>query len=384
VDLLDEQYNPNQLLIRAAAEDKTTTVLTGYALTRGLYLAGTGYSLSNQQIQRAIPPSNATNYTDFQRELRDSALPHRLASVPVLEYGGGPDYRLSARRFCPQRKVLQDAYLNNNKKLRDKQKSLDDQYKATIYQELKKAFGTEVKNMEQALALRDYIISARHLAQKLNISISPKGLQQLDEMYAFVNYEEYYAEYQVAQLTSHGLLSEIKAHVKANLATSDRNLRRALVSYITDDLGILAFLRLVAGKDEDLRSLSDEFRLVPFASSLILEMYHEQDDKRASADSYNFRLTYNGKQVWWYNQEKELSLDDFFEWEDENMLSDFELVCKGLVIDEGSDTPWIVLGLIMTIILCIMVVIACIYILKKEPNETEGTRDSVEELKVDA
>ena len=367
--LLSERFNSYELSLRAAFSNWTTTSASAYSFVRGLYPPGTGYSLSDFNIERAIPPNNETNYTEYQKELRDAALPNYFDTVPVMIYGGDADLVLSAAVYCDNLPKIVKQQVDSSSALKNRRAYLEKKGKEGVFAELSKLFNEEVATIKDALMYRDYFISAKYYAVILKEKLSEEGMKQLNEMYAFVKYEEYYADSSVAKVVSNGALSEIKTILSASMTGKPD--RTKMVSYIVEDNNIFAILRLLY------QNLTTGYVEVPFASSLQFEVIKNgSSNADAGAEvQYKVKVVYNGKALTWPNGQLELPLKEFNAWIDLSILpqSDFMKACKGTEIKPSKgDTTWLVFGLIVCGLIIAMMVIVCIYVLKGGKEDELG------------
>jgi len=365
--LLGEQYNPTEYLLRAASYNMTTTIASANAFARGLYLPGSGYSLNSDEIKRAVPPNNSTNYTEFQRELRNAALLNFFDSVPVLSYGGGPDYGLAAAKYCNNLEKLIQSRADQNDTLERRRDELNQRCAQGVYKELSQVFKKSIQDMQTALEYRDYIISAKYYGQDYG-QISEAGLRQLDEIYSFVKYEEYFEDPMVARIISNGVIGEIVDLINKTMEGNEKRVKMA--SYFVENNNILALLRLLQ------HNASTGYVQIPFASSLQLEMYHTDP----TPSPYALRLFFNGKQIKWPDGSYDIGVTRFIYWAKQITVPDFASKClkQGNGDKAGSDTPWVVAGAIVGAAIVVMLVITCLYILRKEKSESEKNEDAEE------
>ncbi len=367
--LLSERYSPAELMLRASANKSAATCMSAYALARGLYLPGTGYSLNDKEIKRAVPPNDNFNYTSAQKELRDAALPNYFSTVAVTMYNGEADYVLDAATVCPNVQSMVDAYRDDNSTLQSRENSLEAVYKKGIYAELSKAFKTEVGNMSEALRYRDLLLSAKHYAKDLGVTISKEGMGQLDQIYALVEYEEFYGSLDVARTVAHGMLGEISDQLKKLRENSPK--RKKMVSYVIPETNILAVLRLLS------HNVSTGYVQVPYASSFVVEVFSED----ATPVEYKARMKFNGIVYPWPTGENEVSLDRLSNWTVEMQLKDFDSFCDAKKSAKKlNDTPWLVAGMVVCGLIVLMIVMTCVYILKKHNGDDTDHRNSVEDL----
>jgi len=364
-NFLSERYKSVEVGLRAAYSNWSMTASSAYALTMGLYPPGTGPSLNEDNIKRAVPPNNSTDYSPYIKELRDAALPNFIDTIPIMINGGGNDYVLSAATFCNNLDKFIDEYLDSHNKIKSKKDELTKKGRNGVFVELSKVFGKQIDSIKDALEYRDYLVSAKYFAMPKQIS--DEGLKDLEEMYIFTNYEEILADEKVNKVISNGLLREIYTEVKESYQVQKEH--KKLLSYSLEDSSIFAVLRLLG------QNLTTGQVEVPFASSLQFEIRGPEHPINALLDLH-VNIVYNGKALVWKNGNERIVLQDFFTWIHESTLKeeDFMSICvkqEEKKSEASGEAAWMVAGLIVCGMIIVMMIFVCIYILGKSKDAGE-------------
>eukprot|EP00826_Nyctotherus_ovalis_P031790 TRINITY_DN2553_c0_g1_i6.p1 TRINITY_DN2553_c0_g1~~TRINITY_DN2553_c0_g1_i6.p1 ORF type:complete len:388 (+),score=127.65 TRINITY_DN2553_c0_g1_i6:81-1244(+) len=296
-DFLKSFNVPSEVAIKAAYTNDNLTVASAYAYSRGLYPAGTGPTLINKNISRAIPPYTGANFSEYQKQLNDSALPHLYDTVPIMVEGGGPDYLLSATEYCTGLKVMVERRRESEAGLKDKRSALKSKADKA-FKELKDIFGVDVKSLEDSMKYRDYIESAKYFAHDMSKPITADSKAALDNIYNFVQFEEYYDDPLVAQVVSNEVLKEVETALKLGAKN-----KKKMATYVVEDRNVYAMLKLVN---------KGEVQPVPFASLLEIRITVDENKK------YFVRAYFNDKPLHWKEGVTAIDLDGFHKWIKEN------------------------------------------------------------------
>ena len=352
--LLNEQYNQQQLTFRAPYSTNKAPCTAAYAFASGLYMPGTGYSLSQFQIKRAVPPTNFTDYKEYQNELRDAALLHYFASVPIMSLTEVPNYPLEAADYCPNIKNIVDNYRDNDAKYKSIISDREKVYQSKLYPAMRRVLSNEniIHSLDEAMNYRDYILSARHFAHPLNGDLSDQEYFLLSQLYETKQYLEYLGDVKVAQLISNGALLEINDTLQ-NIGVPDPDVpSKVMISYIVPDLNILAMLKLL-----EFNGVQEKPVTVPYASSLQMEIYNTENNE------YIVKILYNNETIPWKHQAPTASLEEFKKWINANLLADFKGDCVGSTSDEVSSS-WITISLIIGAVVLVIVGIVFFLLLR--------------------
>ena len=369
--LISDQFNQQHVTFRAAYSTRTAASMSAYAFAAGLYMAGTGYSLNDVQISKAVPPVNFTDYTRYQKELDDAALLHYFASLPVKTITVEPNYDLEAATLCPNLKKLAEDYRNGNDSLKRKVEEREQQYKSKLYPALAKAVGKQGDSMDWALECRDYIMAAKHLAHDLPYKLTDEELKLMDELYETKKYLDFFGDIKVARIVSSGLLAELLDFVNTTLPLTKDQFQSvpkntAMISYTLDDWNLLGFLRLLNYQPKE-KSLT-----IPFASSIQVEVWHVGPGE--TAKDFNVNVSFNGVPVQWDNQAISLTLPEFRGWLQKNMIKDFQESCVGKPGEEDM-TSWSIVSLILGLVILAILGATC-YCLMRKSGSGSGTEEA--------
>lgn len=376
--LLGERYNPRELTFRSAYSTSKTPCTAAYALAAGFYMVGTGYSLTKFQMERAVPPTNFTNYTEYQQELRDASLANYFTSLPIMTLTEEPNYPFEAADLCRTVPRRVSESLDKNDTLRSRMDDREAVFISKLYPAIKRVMGLteDVKSMDQAMDYRDYIVAAKHYAYPLNGELTAEEKALLDQLYETKKYMHFFGEKTVAQLVSYTVLKEMHKALKglvkktsSDAETAD-NIKDSMREYILPDTNVLAMLRLLnywpAGRTVT----------VPFASSLHFEVYKNE------AAKYYVKIIYNDDKVMWESTGSDtVPLETFMKWIAGNTLADFKTECMEMEI-EPLESYWIKLSLILggAVLLLLGIVIYLIMTKRRteEPSTGETAAASVE------
>jgi hypothetical protein len=352
-DFLREYNIPSEVIIKAAFANDNLTVASAYAYSRGLYPPGSGQGLSAVNIERAIAPFQGADFKKYQKELGDEALPHYYDTVPIMVEGGGPDYLLSAIKYCEGlRKLVSES------ESQGKRSELWDKGK-TVIEELKNHFKTNIEKLEDTVKYRDYLESAKFFDVKE--PISEDAIKYLKTVYDFIKFQEYFDDPLVAQIVSNGVLKEVKDALEQGIINPDK--RKKLLTYVVEDQNVYALLKLINEKIE---------YSIPYAS--LLEINVTTDDENATS----ITAAFNGKALKWSDEKTVLSLEEFKDWIKDNTHSneDFMSIClKGKDPEEEEDSSWLVIGICVILILLVVVILTLVYAIRK-PNQAEAVTDA--------
>lgn len=360
---LNEQYNQLQVTFRSIYSSDKTPCASAYSFAAGLYMPGTGYSLNKFQIDNAVPPTNFTDYSEYQKELGNAALVHHYASVPIMTYTEEPNYPLEAATLCPGVKKLADEYWNGNGTLRSILSANEEEFKKTLYPALKQVIGAknDITSLDQAMDYRDNYFAAVHFARPLNGDLNPDQRKQLDSLYDLMMYQRLLGERKVAQLVSFGFLNEMAAALhKPKDEIPQAKVKAVMTSYLVNDVNILAVLRLMDYRPEAPVT-------VPFASSLQIEVY------KTESGNYTVTILYNDRKVLWNGVDETVPLDKFKDWIKANTISNFHGECAGITtVEVGS--YWMIMTLIAAGIVVLILGVTFFFILRdRQTGDTEET-----------
>ena len=333
--LLNKQFLPFEVVLRAAYENWSVTTATANAFARGLYYPGTGNNLTKIQVERAVPPYEGASFTKEQEKLGNNSLLYLHETLPIMINGGDKDYVLSATSHCKGIKTSILNYIEDNIELKDKRDKLEHRTQSEIKTILEEICKINIKSLEDALDCRDYIIAAEHYAIDLGDK-TKQVMNLLNYIHDFVNYKEFYADIRVAKVVGNGILKDI-------LKCSDIKDRKMNV-YTVEDSNIFALLKLIEYKGH---------AFAPFASSL------EFIFSKAANEAF-VELKYNGIKIDWEVK----SVSKFKEWVDRNTYSedDFMRICiQGINRTSTDDSIWIAAGFIVAGLLLIAVILTAIY-----------------------
>lgn len=346
-DFLKDFNVPSEVVIKAAYANDNLTVASAYAYSRGLYPMGRGPTLLNKNASRAVPPYHGANFSEDQEKLKENALPHRYDTLPIMVEGGGPDYLLSATEYCTGLKVMVEKRRESEAGLKDKRSTLKNKAEKA-FKELKDIFKVDVNTLEDSMKYRDYIESAKYFAHDMPKPISADSKTALDNIYNFVQFEEYYDDPLVARVVSNKVLKEVETALKMGAGN-----KKKLVTYVVEDRNVYAMLKLVN---------KGEVQPVPFASLLEIKITVDENKK------YYVRAYFNDKLLHWKEGVTEIDLDGFYKWIKENTFEHKEFMANCLNAKEDvktKDKVWIIAGLCMVPIMLIVIILTIIYAVRK-------------------
>lgn len=306
---ISEKYNQLETSFRSIYSDRQRTTAAAYAFAAGLYHPGTGPLLSEKQAERAVPPTDFVNYTEYQKELRNASLPWFYTVVPVMTLTQTPNHAFEAARLCTRINKLVDAQVSRDDGLKSEIENNERVFREKLYPKLKEILKLDdVRSMDEALNHSDYIVSARYFSKELGTQPSEEDYKRMDELYYIAKYRKLLGDKTVAKLVVHGLLSELKPVLEAIADKS--NTKAKMTSYMLEDIHILALLKLLDfnyGKE-----------VMPFGSSFIIAV----DDKDMVSIQYNDAPVQ-------LNKKNEIPIKEFINWNSDNILNDFQNWCYG-------------------------------------------------------
>ncbi len=316
--LLSMKYNPKQIVVRSSGINRT--IESAQSLLAGLYQPGTGPSMDLRQLETALPPIHVENLEEIQRELRDSALPYYMRTIPVHTSTAVNDYLFSPHTEC-------DTVAEDEEDYEDEFAEINKRY-TDFYSKLKNKYGLDVDSTLDVYKLYDNIVSAQGNAVKLNINLDSEDLAKLREIANVENLQIFPRSDLKVKLLSHVLLSDIRKHFtravtdQAEDATSAQDRLRMALFQISD-AHILALNRLFPLK---LNST------VVFASILLFEL-HKVTDNSGNVQ-YRIKAIYNGQEV---DLGKLRRYEEFMAHLEDNTYEDDEDFKKNCF--EGYDAP---------------------------------------------
>eukprot|EP00831_Metopus_contortus_P010382 TRINITY_DN14048_c0_g1_i1.p1 TRINITY_DN14048_c0_g1~~TRINITY_DN14048_c0_g1_i1.p1 ORF type:complete len:263 (+),score=50.25 TRINITY_DN14048_c0_g1_i1:240-1028(+) len=195
---------------------------------------------------------------------------------------------------------------------------LEGECKNQVYKEIKQIFGVDIQNVERALQYRDYLVSAKQFGHKLPVEISELGMQQLNKLYAFYEYEMYLANIKVGRVLTNELLQELKQELNKSFTNPEKKNRRTMITYITEKRLMLSILRLLEYR------LKDGELIIPDSSSIFIEVFKSYP----TADEFSVRIKFNEELVSWKEGQKEIDLPKFFSFIEKQQFEYFEDFCK--------------------------------------------------------
>jgi len=371
---LYEKYNPLQLKFRSVYSDSKTASASAYAFAAGLYVAGTGYTLSQFQIDNAVPPTRFVDYEPYKKALGNQALVHYYTSVPINTFTEIPNYPFEAIRLCPNIQKHLDKWLDGDGEARNKILEKTLVYEKELYPSIRKLLNLHknITSIEEALEYRDYIISARHYAKKLNGELNDREKMLLDELYETAKYEKLLGSKKIAQIGSQGFINEFLDILKNVNATTKKlgnataeNTKNIMTSYMLNDINLLALLKLM-----DYKNPKGPVT-VPFASSLLIEIYK-------SEENYILNATFNDQKIMWKGEQEKITLEEALKWVNDIELKGFNEECYG----EGPleiESFYSLIGISVGIVLLGLVGLSCFCVKKKMKRE-----ETNEETKITA
>eukprot|EP00826_Nyctotherus_ovalis_P031787 TRINITY_DN2553_c0_g1_i1.p1 TRINITY_DN2553_c0_g1~~TRINITY_DN2553_c0_g1_i1.p1 ORF type:complete len:256 (+),score=87.20 TRINITY_DN2553_c0_g1_i1:102-869(+) len=227
------------------------------------------------------------------------------------------------------------------------------------FKELKDIFGVDVKSLEDSMKYRDYIESAKYFAHDMSKPITADSKAALDNIYNFVQFEEYYDDPLVAQVVSNEVLKEVETALKLGAKN-----KKKMATYVVEDRNVYAMLKLVN---------KGEVQPVPFASLLEIRITVDENKK------YFVRAYFNDKPLHWKEGVTAIDLDGFHKWIKENTFEHKEFMAKCLEAKEEvktKDTVWIIAGLCMVPIMLIVIILTIIYAVRKSKERELETAES--------
>jgi hypothetical protein len=360
------QYNSLEVSFRSIFSEEKTITTSAYALATGLY-HGTGFNLNNDQVVRAVPPIDPSNYKPYQDELGTEALPHYYAVLPVMTLTEEPNYNFEALTLCPRIDKLVNEKLDNDEDLKSRIDKNESIFSEKLYPRLKEILklNESVANMEEALKHTDYIIAAKYYLKELSSKPTEEDYKLMDELYYTVRFDKLLADDHVAQLIAYGFLTELKVILEG--IKNGTNTRYKFTSYTLNDVHILALLKL----------LKFEYpkKMMPFSSSLIIAVENDTNMK--------VRIAFNNENITFKNNKDVMQdcipLDNFTEWISNNTLENFKRWC-----DESTEevaSKWFTYTFIIAGIFLIILGTTWILIIKCRRSKDEDT--SKDELNIE-
>ena len=109
--LINEKYDPREVYL--ISTDSNRTIMSANAQVQGLYLPGTGPTLTKNQSEVAVPPvEDASVYNNSKVELDNddfAALPHKMTIMPIHNFFTKDHFiQLQDKKVCPGCKVIYD------------------------------------------------------------------------------------------------------------------------------------------------------------------------------------------------------------------------------------------------------------------------------------
>ena len=109
--LISEKYDPREVYL--ISTDSNRTIMSANAQVQGLYLPGTGATLTEKQSEVAVPPvENPSVYNDSKVELDNddfAALPHKMTIMPIHNFFTKDHFiQLQDKKVCPGSKKIYD------------------------------------------------------------------------------------------------------------------------------------------------------------------------------------------------------------------------------------------------------------------------------------
>lgn len=279
-DLLTDVYPPFQ--VHAVSTGDGSAVESAQAFLIGFCPPGTGSLLLSPQREKVRPPIKVRGLEQLQKELGFAALPRLQRVIATRQMSEVNDSYFKPHENCA-------AFKEEEKKLADELDDLDIRFR-NFYNSLKEYEGlpSEINwNTEYCYKLQDTIQALKWNGHTWKVKLTPDSEKLLEACALADVYRRLLGGRLRPRLMTHFLLDGVKTQFEqATNGTADA---RKVTLYFLSDLHILAVFKVFGWE-------SDE--VVPFAASLILELYYNNSKETEEKKRYIVRAKYNGVELY--------------------------------------------------------------------------------------
>lgn len=261
---LSFSYHPEEIAVFSA--DSDVCAASAGAQTVGLYPPGSApeFAFDPTTAAKSVPP-NEHDYDDWIRELKQSPLKYSMSTIPVIrsvkELSVDPE-------SCP---ALETVAVTNETEASERFQPLYNELMETSEKD-------EEVTLEHAAELREALVCGVYEGKYYkNEEYTEELIEKTSEIKVAEDYENYlnvtHEEIRLSQVISSGFLRRLKETLESVM--DDEGERKLEIYVGTEEL-----LQAV------LMDLFDSFEEVPFASTLLLELYD-------GTEGHYVKITYN-------------------------------------------------------------------------------------------
>jgi len=321
--LLDDNYNPKQLIIRPLMVDKA--VGSAYAVMAGLYPAGTGHIINSHKVRQSAVPPNNYDYSKWIKDLEAGALNYTYQSMPLTMTGKAVDVLVSAESQCD---ALKGYVSQNSHNWKDK---LDNQKKkvATFFGKPEE----EIKDVEELSELRELILYG------LVEGKYKKGFEEDKDVYSeTIEINKYIADLllkngDIKKLASTPILRDVMNNM------NDTYMRYLNGSMTHNDLKYISLVgvdrsTIMAIAKGLIPEINQDILPMP-ASILLFELYKETQGE----NSYKVHFTYDKQNI-------TFSIEEFFKKVADSTFTEEEFINRCNVEDSDGGSSWLLIAII--------------------------------------
>jgi hypothetical protein len=363
--ILYENYNDFQVMVHSSKYNQN--LQSAYALLMGLFLPGSGPSLSAKHAENAVLPMDI-DQSDIIASLQEEGLPHFAQVTVIKDEEGAKDYLLDNIHACSSIMGNKRQTREGNEEVKQKEKEFQEVLFKEISEQIKPS--SEI-NLKMAAEIGREWNNLKYEDYKSDISFTEKAIEQLNEAIVYELNEIIFKEklsYQLMGKILFEKLNDLFDEFYGNVHESHlKKFSHNMSILFTDDYTFIPFLKILS------------YSLVtPIPAGSILAMELSQNKESISKphsqllkSDFSVAISLNTKI---YSNEK-MGLDKLQDLIEENTILKgnesalFELDCKDHEPTPVDNSNWqlilIISGAITLAVLITLVVIICYFINRK-------------------
>lgn len=270
---LNHSYHPEEIDIYAANDNRCAASAAAQAF--GLYPPGSApeFPFDPTLAAKSVPP-NEHNYDSWVKELKQSPLKYSMSTIPIIT--NLPELNIDCES-CPHLNTIIETNTNETEEYEKHQ---------SLYDELIAAYETpEEVSLDHVALLRDALISGLYEGKYYKSEEKTKELiEKTSDIQLAEDYENYlnltHEEIRLSHIVSSGFLERLKDTLEDVIDDDEETKLEIYVGTETLLQAVLMDLFDSAEPDQ-----------VPFASVLLLEVYHGEKGYYVKV-SYNKEISY--------------------------------------------------------------------------------------------